>query len=135
MAADAADLVSLSILGLSVLTLAFMAYYTIKKIWPIKDRLDRFTKVIVCLVFLSMSFEIINCTLDTFSQYKWQDGGDEAMIKNEPDAMRDTRISISFATSVGYSLVFDVYVFRMLLRSALHKNNATFVVLNKDEIT
>ena len=57
------------------------------------------------------------------------------MIQNEPDAMRNTRISISFASTVGYSLVFDVYVFRMLLRSALHKHNVAFVILNKDEVT
>lgn len=71
MAANTSALVSLSILGLSILIIALLAYYTIKKIWPINDRLDRFTKVIVCLIFLSMSFEIVNCILDTYSQYKW----------------------------------------------------------------
>ena len=38
------------------------------------------------------------------------------------------RIVAMFSATIGYSLVFNVYVFRLLLRLALHRNNVAFMV-------
>ena len=106
------------ILGINFLIFVVLIGYVYIKIRPMFEKLDRFTRMIIVMVFVSMGFQIISYLLTLISQNK----SDDPWIKDENAAMRNTRIATMFAASVGYSLVFDLFVFRMLYRMDLQKN-------------
>ena len=106
------------ILGINFLIFVVLIGYVYIKIRPMFEKLDRFTRMIIVMVFVSMGFQIISYLLTLISQNK----SDDPWIKDENAAMRNTRIATMFDASVGYSLVFDFFVFRMLYRMDLQKN-------------
>lgn len=76
------------------------------------------------MVLAAMTFNVLSYILATVSLAQY---GNEN-IEEETPLMRDSRLASMFASTIAYSVVFDVYVFRMLLRLALYKANIPFAV-------
>ena len=99
---------------INFLILVALIGYVYIKIRPLLEKLDRFTRIIIVLVFVSMGLEVVSYLLLLISLNVCKD----PWLKDENAAMRNTRFATMFAASVGYSLVFDLFVFRMLYRMA-----------------
>ena len=75
-----------------------------------------------------MVFEVTSCALATMYQVLEEDL-DSA---EEHPVLRDSRIGVLMASSVAYSLVFDVYVFRMMASLATSKQVSVQLTKNSE---
>ena len=121
-------IIAIIVLVVSVLFLIGFTWYYARQIRPLGDKLDGFTKIIVALCFIAMVFEVTSCVMATMYQVLEED----LDSTEEHPVLRDSRIGVLMASSVAYSLVFDVYVFRMLASLATSKQVSVLLTKNSE---
>lgn len=114
---NTAEKYSISTLSISIALMLGLIVQGLVKVKPCYHRFDPFTKMIVWLVFAAISFEVLSLLL---AMVRFSDRGD---IFEESATMRDARLAMIFSSTVTYSLVFNVIVFRMLYRWASYNKS------------
>lgn len=88
--------------------------YAWVKIWPIRDQIDRFEMLFVVLILGALTVELVSDIMNSISVFA------EDYLSEK---FNNASLALLFTCSVMYTLVFIVFVFRMLSRLAHYKRN------------